>query len=116
VVGVIAAIGIVGGIFGVLAARRRRAASRQHPSAAYAMGATRAGFGSSSAAALNRHDSVRNSNSSAFVPLQQDNPSMVWNASTVSLQSPFRDDYDGRPPYDPYHSDTIGRSSTGQRL
>ncbi|KAI9567949.1 putative copper radical oxidase [Boletus coccyginus] len=117
VVGVIAALGIVGAVFGVLAARRRRAASRQHPSAAYAMGATRAGFGSSGAAALNRHaDSVRNSDSSAFVPLQQDNPSMVWNASTASLQSPFRDDYDGRPPYDPYHSDTIGRSSTGQRL
>ncbi|KAI9453589.1 hypothetical protein HD554DRAFT_2179352 [Boletus coccyginus] len=99
VVGVIAAIGIVSGIFGVLAARRRRAANRQHPSAAYAMGATRGGFGSSGAAALNRHaDSVRNSDSSAFVPLQQDNPSMVWYASTASLQSPFRDDYDGRPP------------------
>ena len=118
VIGVVAALGIAGALFGIAAARRRRAASRQHPSAAYAMGATRVGFGTSGSAALSRHaDEARNSNSSAFVPLQQDNPSMAWNASTVSLQSsPYRDDYDGRPHYDPYNSDAIGRSSTGQRL
>ena len=117
VVGVIAALGVIGAIFGIIAARQRRAASRQHPSAAYAMGATRAGFGTSGAAALSRHaDDARNSNSSAFVPLQQDNPSMAWNASTASLQSPYRDDYDGHPHYDPYNSDAIGRSSSGQRL
>ena len=117
VVGVIAALGIIGAAVGIVAARRRRAASRQHPSASYAMGATRAGFGSSGAAALSRHGTeARNSNSSAFVPLQQDNASMAWNASTVSLQSSYRDDYDGRPPYDPYNSESIGRSSSGQRL
>ena len=117
VVGVIAAIGIIGAIFGIVANRRRRAASRQHPSASYAMGATRAGFTASASSALSRHaDNARNSNSSAFVPLQQDNSSMAWNASTVSLQSSYRDDYDGRPPYDPYNPDSFGRSSSGQRL
>ncbi|KAG9311188.1 putative copper radical oxidase [Chiua virens] len=117
VVGVVVAIGILGALFGVYAARRRRAASRQHPSASYAMGATRAGFGASGAASLSRHnDDARNSNSSAFVPLQQDSPSMTWNASTVSLQSPYRDNYEGQPHYDPYNSDAIGRNSSGQRL
>ena len=117
VIGVIAAIGVIGGLFGIVASQRRRAASRQHPSAVYALGATRAGFGTSGAAALNRHaDDVRNSNSSAFVPLQQDNQSMAWNASTTSLHSAYRDDYDGRPHYDPYNADAIGRNSSGQRL
>lgn len=117
VVGVIVAVGILGALVGIFVSRRRRATSRQHPSAAYAMGATRAGFTMSSAAALSRNtDDIRNSNSSAFVPLHQDNPSMAWNASTVSLQSAYRDDHDGQLPYDPYNSDAIGRSSTGQRL
>ena len=117
VVGVVAAIGILGALAGILVARRRRASSRQHPSASYAMGATRAGFGTSGAASLSRHaDDVRHSNSSAFVPLQQDNPSMAWNASTASLHSAYRDDHDGRPHYDPYNSDAIGRSSMGLRL
>ncbi|KAH0826387.1 putative copper radical oxidase [Lanmaoa asiatica] len=117
VVGVIAVLGVLGAIFGVIAARRRRAASRQHPSAAYAMGSTRGGFGTSGAAAMSRQaDDIRHSNSSAFVPLQQDNSSMAWNASTVSLQSAYRDDHDERPHYDPYNSDAIGRSSLGTRL
>jgi hypothetical protein len=117
VVGVVAGIGVIGALFGIVAASRRRAASRQHPSASYAMGATRAGFHTSGATSLSRNaDNARNSNSSAFVPLQQDNASMAWNASTVSLQSSYRDDFDGRPPYDPYNSEAIGRSSSGQRL
>ena len=114
VVGTIVAIGVIGGLFGIVASQRQRAASRQHPSAIYVM---RAGFGMSGAAALNRHaDDVRNSNSSAFVPLQQDNQSMASNASTTSLHSAYRDDYDGRPHYDPYNAEAIGRNSSGQRL
>lgn len=116
VIGVIAGIGLIGALFGIVAASRRRAASRQHPSAAYAMGSTRAGFGASAAAAFGKHEVARHSNSSAFVPLQQENPSMAWNASSVSLQSAYRDDYDGRQHYDPYHSEAIGRSSMGRRL
>ncbi|KAF9235968.1 glyoxal oxidase N-terminus-domain-containing protein [Melanogaster broomeanus] len=122
VVGAIAAIGILGALFGIFVARRRRAATHQHPAASYAMGtSTRSGFGVSGASiAMSRTgDGVRNSDSSAFVPLQQDNSSMAWNASTTNLHSPYTDDYYGRPSgaeYDPYNSDAIGRSSTGQRL
>jgi FlaG/FlaF family flagellin (archaellin) len=120
VVGAIAVIGVVGALFGIFVARRRRAASRQQPAASYAMDtSTRGGF-SGAAMAMGMHaDGARHSNSSAFVPLQQDNPSMAWNASTTSLHSPYGDDYYGGPngsQYDPYNSDAIGRSSTGQRL
>ncbi|KAF8121523.1 putative copper radical oxidase [Boletus edulis] len=114
VIGVVAAVGIMGAFVGIIAARRRRAAVRQHPSAAYAMGATRAGFTTGGTTMSRYANDSRNSNSSAFVPLQQDNPSMAWNASSVSLQSPYRDE--GRPPYDPYNSEAIGRSSTGTPL
>ncbi|KAH7890328.1 hypothetical protein F5I97DRAFT_1946086 [Phlebopus sp. FC_14] len=50
VVGAIALIGILGALFGIFVARRRRAASRQHPAAAYAMGARR-GTGAGAGAA-----------------------------------------------------------------
>ncbi|KIJ64068.1 copper radical oxidase [Hydnomerulius pinastri MD-312] len=122
VVGAIAVIGILGALFGIFVARRRRAASRQHPAAAYAMGTTRSGFGDGGAVAMGMNaDRARHSDSSAFAPLQQDNSSMAWNASSVSLQSPYRDEHgmDGRPSgadYDPYNADLVGRSSSGQRL
>ncbi|KAI6026543.1 glyoxal oxidase [Pisolithus microcarpus] len=106
IVGAIALIGIIGAAFGICMARRRRAASRQHPAAAYAMGTTRSGYVGSGAAAADR---ARHSDSSAFVPLQQDNPSLAWNASSVSLQ--YRDDFGGRPSdvaYDPYNPDPDG--------
>lgn len=115
VLGVVGGIGICGALIAIVKTQRRRAATRRHPSAAYAMGATRAGFATSGAAPFTRHD-PRYSNSSAFVPLQQDNSSMAWNASTTSLQSSYRDDFDGRTRFDPYRSDAVGRSSTGQRL
>ncbi|KAF9218468.1 DUF1929-domain-containing protein, partial [Gyrodon lividus] len=116
VVGAIAVIGILGALFGIFAARRRRAANRQNPAAAYAMGTTRGGFsvGGAATAMGMDDDRARHSNSSAFVPLQQDNSSMAWNASNVSLQSPYKDEYYGRPSgadYDPYHADVVGRSS-----
>ncbi|KAH7908701.1 putative copper radical oxidase [Hygrophoropsis aurantiaca] len=122
VIGAIAVIGILGALFGIFVARRRRAASRQHPAAAYAMGATRSGFGGSAAAsAMGMNvDRVRHSDSSAFVPLQQDNTSMAWNASSASLHSPYQDGFaEGRASeaeYDPYNVNAVGRSSSGQRL
>ncbi|KII85463.1 hypothetical protein PLICRDRAFT_178532 [Plicaturopsis crispa FD-325 SS-3] len=108
----IAAIGILGALFGICVARRRRAAAREPPSAAYAMSST--GNGKLSGSEM----MGRNSDSSAFVPLQQSNPSMAWNASTASLNSPgyapspYRDEHEyAAPPrgapqpsmdYDPY--------------
>ncbi|KAG6333443.1 hypothetical protein ID866_5645 [Astraeus odoratus] len=117
IVGAIAVIGVVGAVFGVCVARRRRAASRQHPSAAYAMGTTRSGYvGGGGGMGMGMgmgSDPARHSDSSAFVPLQQENPSMAWNASSVSLQSsPYQDDYGGRPSgadYDPYAPDSPRR-------
>ncbi|KAL4080006.1 glyoxal oxidase [Scleroderma yunnanense] len=111
VVGGIAVIGIIGAVIGVCIARRRRAATRQHPAAAYAMGTTRSGYVGGGGMASDR---ARHSDSSSFVPLQQENASAAWNASSVSLhQSPYRDDYGGRPSaaesYDPYNPDGIRR-------
>ena len=35
---------------------------------------------------------MRSSDSSAFIPLQHDNNSHAWNASTASLNTPYHDD------------------------
>jgi hypothetical protein len=112
VVGAIAVIGILGALLGICLARRRRAtaANRQLPSASYAM--TAGGKDMGSAAVLGGHRGMRNSDSSAFVPLQHDNHSEAWNASSASLTGPYRDDAAGMREsgmgmsmdYDPYAS------------
>ena len=112
VVGAIALIGIIGAVFGMYVARRRRATSRQHPAAAYAMSTTRSGYVGGGGGGM-ASDRVRHSDSSAFVPLQPDSAN-AWNASSVSLHaSPYRDDYEGRPSaaesYDPYNPDNARR-------
>jgi FlaG/FlaF family flagellin (archaellin) len=113
VIGAIAVIGILGALFGIFVARRRRAASRQHPAAAYAMRATGNG-GASRGGATN--DRARHSDSSAFVPLQQDNSSNAWNASSTNLHSPYRDTYGGEgADYDPYSQDGGVQHHNGQR-
>ncbi|KZP11662.1 copper radical oxidase [Athelia psychrophila] len=105
IAGAVAIIGILGALFGICMARRRRAANSQPASAAYAMSNT-AGRGTDAAPAGARD--MRNSDSSAFMPLQ-DNSSQAWNASTTHLNGPYKDDYAGRPSeassgleYDPY--------------
>lgn len=69
--------------------RRRKEALRRHPAAAYAMGPPRG--------RLYEENTYRQSDSSAFVPLQG-NHSTTWGASNVSLHSsPYdRDDYSRR--------------------
>ncbi|KAH7923300.1 DUF1929-domain-containing protein [Leucogyrophana mollusca] len=81
IVGGVAVIGILGALISICISRRRR---HQTPSATYPMG---------SVGGVTGKGYPRHSDSSAFVPLQQDNPSMAWNASTTSLQphSPYRD-------------------------
>ncbi|KAF9451542.1 copper radical oxidase [Macrolepiota fuliginosa MF-IS2] len=96
VVGSIVVIGLIGALIGVFLVRRRRAAQQKsHP--AYAMntaesfvagggaaggvaGAGAAGFGGAG---------VRSSDSSAFLPMKQDNSSQVWKGDSLS--------YHGRP-------------------
>lgn len=69
----------------------------------------------SGAPVMDARAGMRSSDSSAFVPLQQDNHSQAWNASTTSLNAPYHDDHDGYEPsrpsgtgmsvnYDPYAS------------
>ncbi|OCH89155.1 DUF1929-domain-containing protein [Obba rivulosa] len=101
IVGAIAVVGILGAIFGICLARRKRAAAQQHPASSYPMSATQGGAGG----ALGNHG-VRSSDSSAFVPLQQDNQSAAWgNASNASLASPYRDEprVGHSAEFDPYY-------------
>jgi len=116
IVGAVAVIGILGALFGICLARRRRAANAQPGSTEYQMSST-AGVGAASGAMGPRD--MRNSDSSAFMPLQG-NPSMAWNASTTNLNSPYKDEFGGRPSeassgvdFDPYnmsgaHTPTAG--------
>lgn len=110
VIGAIAVIGILGALLGICLARRRRAASRQLPATSYAMTPGKESMGST--AALGGSRGMRSSDSSAFVPLQHDNYSQAWNASSASLTGPYRDDSRGAREsgfgmsmdYDPYAS------------
>ena len=85
IVGGVAILALLGTVIGVYLARRNRAAGRAVPSSEYAMTASGSG-------AVLGSRGVRTSDSSAFMPLQQDNHSQAWNASTTSLNAPYRDD------------------------
>ncbi|KAA1477815.1 DUF1929-domain-containing protein [Dentipellis sp. KUC8613] len=87
VVAAIAAVGILGAVFGICLARRRRAAAaRAGPSSTYPMSSTNLGGGGAAVSGAGR--GMRSSDSSAFVPLQ-------GNASTASLNSPYHDEFEG---------------------
>lgn len=96
IVAAVAAVGIIGAIFGVIVAKRRRAAAQASSSAGYPSRGTPSTSGAAGGAMTTDVRGLRNSDSSAFVPLQQDNPSMVsWNASSVSVNSPYSPYHDG---------------------
>ena len=121
IIAAIAVVGILGAVFGIcLTRRRRRAASQLTAGAAYPMGAAPNVGGSIGGAYAARGD-VRNSDSSAFVPLQQDNYSTTWapNASQLSLQSPYRDDFTGggskSGEFDPYYQNVPRMSTNAAR-
>lgn len=119
IVGAIVVVGIIGAGFGICMARRRRAKAQQRAaSSTYAMTAAAAGGVLGSGAAAKRD--MRNSDSSAFVPLQQGNASMTWaaNASTASFNSPYHDDYPRKDPsaeYDPYYQNAPRMSTNAAR-
>jgi len=94
IVGAVAIIGILGALFGICLARRRRAANNTEPSRSteYQTG-NAVGVGAASGV-IGARD-LRNSDSSAFMPLQA-NSSMTWNASTTHLGVPYKDEYGGR--------------------
>lgn len=117
IVGAVAVIGILGALFGICLARRRRAAN-QSPNASYPMSST---AGMSAGAGAMGAKGMRSSDSSAFMPLQ-DNSSMAWNASSANLNSPYKDDYGGRPSvassqqeFNPYFENSPRMASPGPR-
>ena len=86
VVGGIAVLAALGAFIGICLARRKRATGHTARSSDYAMTASGAAAGAIGSRGM------RNSDSSAFIPLRQDNQSTLWNASTTSLNSPYKDD------------------------
>ncbi|EMD36250.1 hypothetical protein CERSUDRAFT_155904 [Gelatoporia subvermispora B] len=105
IIGAVAVVGILGTAIGVYMAKRRRAASQQHPAPSYPMSAAQGGVGG-----VLGNQRGKNADSSAFVPLQQDNFSGAWNASSASLNpaSPYRDEpRSGQSAeFDPYYQNT----------
>jgi hypothetical protein len=81
IIGAIAAIGVIGALIGVTLVRRRRASTSNAPNMR--------GSGKAIAMVGPKSRGVRDSDASAFVPLQQENFSQAWNASSISL--PYRD-------------------------
>ena len=107
IIAAIAAVGILGAIFGICMARRRREAARQAASASYPMGSA-AGGAASAPGVRGGGGGYRGSDSSAFMPLPQGNESATWgpNASSLSLHSPntpyFDDARTHSAEFDPY--------------
>ncbi|KDR70229.1 hypothetical protein GALMADRAFT_230209 [Galerina marginata CBS 339.88] len=126
VVGGVAVIAIIGAIIGICLARRRRAAGGKGTSPSYPLTAGVGGaFAGPGATAMGARG-MRSSDSSAFMPLQHANHSQAWNASSTSLDAPYRDS-DVTPggrgngmsiDYDPYGSrpmQTDQRPTSGLR-
>jgi hypothetical protein len=103
VVGGIAVIGIIGGLVGLFISRRKRASLPLAPKSSYAMGST---TGSVPMGAR----MMRSSDSSAFMPMEHEAHSMVWNGSNVSLNPPS-----SPVMYTPYQDDPRA-SGTGMSL
>ncbi|KAF8914509.1 glyoxal oxidase N-terminus-domain-containing protein [Mucidula mucida] len=120
VVGGLVVFGVLGAIIGICVARRRRASAQAPgPGSSYPMRESpRYGADAAGGAAAAR--GLRSSDSSAFVPLQQDyNQHQSWNSSNASLQAPYKDNYDPRQngmslDYDPYAAESRMSTSTPQ--
>lgn len=109
IVAAIAAIGIIAALIGVYLSRRRRAPARQP------LPTMKSGGGLTTAAsAFGTQRGFRHSDSSAFVPLQQDNFNDAWNHSTASLPGPYRDAeavYESTSPTSPRRLSSAATSS-----
>jgi hypothetical protein len=85
-IGALAILGVLCAVLGICIARRRRAAVKQLPVAAFATSSHDGG----TLAGATMPDNVRDSYATAFEPLQQDYHSKAWNESSGSLPSPYR--------------------------
>jgi len=116
IIAAIAVVGIIGAGVGIFIARRRRSSQQAR---ARNLGSGKGGPGMGAMGVGVGMRPMRDSSGSAFVPLQNANDSMAWNASSTSLNTavgdggvhtPYKDDY-GYPPrggtpateYDPYY-------------
>jgi Domain of unknown function (DUF1929) len=105
----IAVVGVLGAVFGVCLARRRRSAALADSGPTYPISGT--GLGSWAGR------DIRSSDSSAFVPLQQSNHS-----EATLMHSPFRDQFEPRASsqfalsgeFDPYRDTYAPRTGTPQ--
>ena len=122
IIAAIAAVGILGAVFGIYMARRRRAAARQASALSYPMSTAPGGaVGASGARAGGGNAGFRSSDSSAFMPLSQGNESATWgpNASTTNLNMPhspyFDDPRNQSGEFDPYHQNAPRMSTNAAR-
>ena len=119
IVGAVALVALLGAVIGVCISRRRRAASQSGLSASYP--SKGAGMNVASVGGAMASRGMRSSDSSAFVPLQHEDPSAAWspnNASSYSVESVYRDQKGaGRSgEFDPYlRSDDVRGSSAHLR-
>lgn len=102
-VGAVVGIGALGALVGVMLVRRRRAAAAAASSVQYPMTTGGDGF----AVAKEGARGMRSSDTSVFMPLQDNH--RAWNESTMNLDRPYRDFDDARGggigmslEYDPY--------------
>lgn len=95
IVGGLVVIGAAGALIGICLARRRRAANNTTiPGTSYAMRTSPSMAGArSSNVGGGKVMQMRDSDTSAFTPLQHENDSQAWNGSTASLSQhiPYRD-------------------------
>ncbi|RDX46422.1 DUF1929-domain-containing protein [Lentinus brumalis] len=122
IIAAIAAVGILGAVFGIYMARRRRAAARQASALSYPMSTAPGGAaGASGARAGGGNAGFRSSDSSAFMPLSQGNESATWgpNSSTTNLNTPsspyFDDPRNQSGEFDPYHQNAPRLSTNAAR-
>ncbi|KAI0746460.1 glyoxal oxidase N-terminus-domain-containing protein [Daedaleopsis nitida] len=120
IIAAIAAVGILGAVFGICMARRRREAARQASALSYPMSSASGGaVAAPGARAVG--SGFRSSDSSAFMPLSQGNESATWgpNASTMNLNSPstpyFDDARNRSGEFDPYHQNMPRMSTNAAR-
>ncbi|KAI0655737.1 DUF1929-domain-containing protein [Cubamyces menziesii] len=114
IIAAVAAVGILGAGFGIWMARRRRASARQALALSYSTSTAPARAGGD--ASGTRSGNLRNSDSSAFLPLSQVNTGSAWNvnASSLSIHSPYQDESRAASAeFDPYHQNAP-RVSTNQ--
>lgn len=112
IIGGVVVVAVLGGLFGICLARRRRAASQGQTTGPYSQASLGTGRPGSE-----EFSGKRNSDSSAFIPLQPSNlMNQHWDASSVNLVSPSAPYFDNRSTrsgeFDPYYERPLRMSTS----